>query len=1086
MYLILYGIVYQMKNSHDIVEENSAINSVCGADIVFFRNNLHIETIEKIKTDLESADRWETGTILISKQENKVIALDDYIDNILANIWFEWCNHSTFIELLCDLLDNWSSNYSLYDLFFNNANFNVRSKDKKDLCEKINIILEFNVFEYKEKYNKVYEKIDEILENENKNNISSMQLLISTKKQATQDYNELNDDYSWLRRKTMVDGILHKIESSMKDSMIQDLTQQINKSKETLTPKEKEETIRKIFNNEEISDLRFLYCGEGWEWYSDFETEDEDNEYEFTKIWLNLIEENKEILTNYVKGKLFDFWCWNWRKWKILMDAHKRIFWVNEDRYIAMDISSNILESTRENFTEKESPEWILIFDVDWKRESVTKYINWKNTYLFVWWTIWNFSDNQIINKLQKTFWNDSLHPTTWNYLIFDYFTPPKNEEELKNIIKSYAWPDGKQWLINWLKQLWIPENIIENFTHVVRYVSEDWSLCAECIDLWNVEIFWDIKSKSNMPWKILEWFMFMADKDFSLNKLSDWTKINPPIKIEKWKFYPLNISRRFTEKEIDELLKQAWYTRINVKKLKQWDWMSIAVARKPGEKLQRNKMFFKSLIWASLLLALWTWSNQLLNNQKDQNKKSQIENFVKEKDITFGTSSHPSDLDVAYDETEGYYEPIKSEMISMLWDIINQKNMSKGEINEVELRFVNYFKNKMKDISKQDREKWQKEYKNITGDYTLSSDYLATPYDFYKSCEKKDMINLIYKFIDENLDFLKWRNCWLLNWEFASNTLDNDDFVWDDIDEISENINSLNYNIQIRITWKDDIIRWQSMLQDQNFEPINLKQWDQVLKKRISYDKKFCYETESGDKYLVMFVKLSNDSWEEKQIMLASPIKDKNILDILKENITKQSNKSFHRPRTYMFSTDKAKIVLDDFLKYKKKIEDRPDLFPNIYGNYLKSIKTQFDWIEHWILRYDSDMRNISLFWKVHKTLSYDFVKSKENELVDILNKLQKDYEEIENKEYKIYNNQQQKYVSWEIAYLKEEMQEIMKMCTILQYYVRLEAEKLWLKLDKNDHDYYENKIKELWFEFGPVEESVADDWWYYKSIKD
>ena len=64
------------------------------------------------------------------------------------------------------------------------------------------------------------------------------------------------------------------------------------------------------------------------------------------------------------------------------MDAHKRIFWVNEDRYIAMDISSNILESTRENFTEKESPEWILIFDVDWKRESVTKYINWKNTYL--------------------------------------------------------------------------------------------------------------------------------------------------------------------------------------------------------------------------------------------------------------------------------------------------------------------------------------------------------------------------------------------------------------------------------------------------------------------------------------------------------------------------------------------------------------------------------------------------------------------------------------------------------------------------------------------------------------------------------
>lgn len=732
-----------MRNSNDIVGENRAINNVCGADIVFFRNNLHIETIEKIKTDLESADRWEVWTILIPKLEKKTISLDEYIDKTLADIWYEWYNHSSYIELLCDLIDDWFSNYSLYDLFFNNANFNVRSKDKKDLCEKINIILEFNVFEYKEKYNKVYEKIDEILENENKNNISSMQLLISTKKQATQDYNELNDDYSWLRRKTMVDGILHKIESSMKDSMIQDLTQQINKSKETLTPKEKEETIKKIFNNEEVSDLRFLYCGEGWEWYSGFETEDEDNEYEFTKIWLNLIEENKEILTNYVKGKLFDFWCWNWRKWKILMDAHKRIFWVNEDRYIAMDISSNILESTRENFTEKESPEWILIFDVDWKRESVTKYINWKNTYLFVWWTIWNFSDNQIINKLQKTFWNDSLHPTTWNYLIFDYFTPPKNEEELKNIIKSYAWPDGKQWLINWLKQLWIPENIIKNFTHVVRYVSEDESLCAECVDLWNVEIFWDIKSKSNMPWKILEWFM--ANADIVLDRLSDWTKINLPIMIKKWEFYPLNISRRFSEDKINSILKRTWYRRKKLKWIKQWEWMNIAVAMKPGEKYMRYKKYLQTLFMTTLLLWSIIWFNNVQGKKKFEEQKNEVISRINSNKQSWwewykdGKSSLWLHDKVGYDLLK-WYEKFIEETLNILESKIDFEKSKEKNIKVLYNHFNEYIISRTNKI--------QQEYYNNSWDLLYANIELSDFLNWKKWCTADKFVK---EFISEN-----------------------------------------------------------------------------------------------------------------------------------------------------------------------------------------------------------------------------------------------------------------------------------------------------------------------------------------------
>ena len=34
--------------------------------------------------------------------------------------------------------------------------------------------------------------------------------------------------------------------------------------------------------------------------------------------------------------------------------------------------------------------------------------------------------------------------------------------------------------------------------------------------------------------------------------------------------------------------------------------------------------------------------------------------------------------------EEKGYYEPLKEEMLSMLWDIIDTKNMSKNDIKDV------------------------------------------------------------------------------------------------------------------------------------------------------------------------------------------------------------------------------------------------------------------------------------------------------------------------------------------------------------------------------------------------------------------
>jgi hypothetical protein len=50
-----------------------------------------------------------------------------------------------------------------------------------------------------------------------------------------------------------------------------------------------------------------------------------------------------------------------------------------------------------------------------------------------------------------------------------------------------------------------------------------------------------------------------------------------------------------------------------------------------------------------------------------------------------------------------------------------------------------------------------------------------------------------------------------------------------------------------------------------------------------------------------------------------------------------------FSKPFSYTFSTNEAKIVLDDYFKHMKKIYDRPDLFPNEYNNYVESVENNF-----------------------------------------------------------------------------------------------------------------------------------------------
>ncbi len=887
-----------------------------------------------------------------------------------------------------------------------------------------------------------------------------------------------------------------------KNKMKENKSIETHENNEILTNSDRDRYLRNIFEKQWKFDPLFLYMWEGNELYSKLERND--SEYKFYAEWLKLIEKNKSEIRKYIWKTFVDRWCWNWDKAAIVLTDE---IWESEWKpisksidYIPADYSHGAIQQARINLESKWIPvkDWLLFLDNNTNHTSIKN--NEKITYFFVWWTIWNFDDEKISEMFTKM-WNSSWNPMKWNNLVFDYFSAPTSWDEIKDIMESYTWCDTKARFENWLKTLWIDD--LENFEFKVRYVwsNVEWTVYAETESGWEIiKLCSDIEdNKAWYPWYIEEWFEAKEDK---ILRLSDWDKIL----IKKWEFYPIEKSRRFSEEEINTYLEKSWY-KMKKTKFKQWKLMKLWIATKIWESWKKNKWIVKSLASALLCVSLWVWGNQFVNNQIKQNKRNQTEESINRKRISVGDPSHPSEADEAYYEKTGYYEPLKEEMLSILWDIIDTKNISKNDIKDIELMFIDFFKRKLKDISKQDQEKTAQRFKEEFGD-ELVHNYFTTPYSFYISCEKKDMINLVYEFINENSIFLKDKHCWLTNLEFEN--YDFDSYYFDDKDinlnKINEDINSLNYNIKIRVTWEEDVMDWYSMFQNQRFEPINLKHWDHILDHWISNNEEFFYTTESGDKYLVFFTCLWNDDWWEKWIMLASLVNEKDIINVLKENLTKKTTKIrmneldwhkghkkllqnvafFSKPFSYTFSTNEAKIVLDDYFKHMKKIYDRPDLFPNEYNNYVESVENNFKWIEYGLVYYDSDMWNTSLFWEKHIPLSYDFVKGKEKELVDILTKLQKDYNEIGEKTYKIYNDQQQKYISRRIEYLKEKMQEIIKTCTVLQYDIRLEAEKLWLKLDSKDHDYYQNKINELWLKFSPIEETWYKDGWYYKWIRD
>lgn len=862
-----------------------------------------------------------------------------------------------------------------------------------------------------------------------------------------------------------------------KNKMKEKISVEIPEDNDILSNRDRDMYLCNIFKKQWKFDPLFLYMWKGNELYSKLETKDW--EYKFYSEWLKLIEENKSEIRKYIWKTFIDRWCWNWDKAAIILSDKIWKSWRNPVSesidYIPADYSSWAIQQARINMESKwvHVKDWLLFLDGNTNNTSIKT--NKKITYFFVWWTIWNFDDEKI-SKMFTKMWNSSWNPVKWNNLVFDYFSAPTSWDEIKDIMESYTWPHTKARFENWLKTLWIDN--LENFEFKVRYVwsNLEWTVYAETESEWKIiSLCSDIKNnKEWYPWYIEEWFE--AKKDTIL-----WLSDGGKILIKKWDFYPIERSRRFSEEEINKYLEKSWYKREKTK-FKQWKLMKLWIATKKWESWQKNRWFVKKLTGATLLVALWAWTNQFINNQIEKNKRNQIENSINWKRIDVGYPISPFEAEEAFYEQEGYYEPLKQEMLSILWDVIDRKNMSENDIKDVELMFIDFFKHYLRDISKQDLEKWNESINN-----QHSYDFLTTPISFYEGCEKKDMINLVYKFINNNIFVLKSKNCWLVNREFEN--YDFDAYYFDDksidLNKINDNINLLDYNIKICVTWEEYTWDGYSMLQDQTFKPIILKKWDHVLNIWISKNEENVYTTESGDTYLVFFTKLRNDDWWEKWIMLASLINEKNIVNICKENITKNTTNIFNKPFSYTFSTDEAKIVLNDFLKRKQKIENRPDIFPNTYSNYLKSVEDKFKWIAYWLMYYDSDMWNVSLFWDKHVTLSYDFVKSKEEELVGILSKLKKDYNEIWKNEYKIYNDQQKKYISTNIKSLKDKMQEVITMCSILQYDIRLEAEKLWLKLDSNEHDYYQNKISELWFKFGSMNENFGD-WWYYKLIED
>ena len=350
-----------------------------------------------------------------------------------------------------------------------------------------------------------------------------------------------------------------------------------------LTDGEKDAVLYDLFKWRTL-DSSFLYK---WKWAELYEKISTDKSYPFIEIEKKLLSKlrwNPKFKAILQKTKcITDVWAWDWGKALTLL-WNTDWWWT----YIPEDYSYDMLKIAAENIR-KWAP-WINL----WSLNVLT---NWEhlaskignNMYLFLWGTICNMSDYEIIKELENM---DNNGLISWNYVLLSFFTAPSTQEEINDLIKIYNSEANRRFHENWLEMLWLSK---DSFEFDTVYEKDDPN-----------QTVWPF------PWKI-KWII-RAKKDNLIIKDSSWREI---ARVNKWDEFTLHYSRRFTKEWVEKLLKDSWCKAV-LSENENWD--SIVMLKKKPWRLQSLKSACRNvLIWALITWALWGIVQGKIQKQKKE-----------------------------------------------------------------------------------------------------------------------------------------------------------------------------------------------------------------------------------------------------------------------------------------------------------------------------------------------------------------------------------------------------------------------------------------------------------------------------------
>ena len=119
-------------------------------------------------------------------------------------------------------------------------------------------------------------------------------------------------------------------------------------------------------------------------------------------------------------------------------------------------------------------------------------------------------------------------------------------------------------------------------------------------------------------------------------------------LQVKAGEFYPVHFSRRFADKEIDDILKQSGTRRVKAD-FQQEKGMKLAVAKKPPSKLQQHQSKFRTSLMIALALGAGFLGKGIIDakTQKDRAQRAE-ERFFE------GNRLRTERTDVSLDTVEG------------------------------------------------------------------------------------------------------------------------------------------------------------------------------------------------------------------------------------------------------------------------------------------------------------------------------------------------------------------------------------------------------------------------------------------------